>query len=357
MISGEVASHVVAAISPHIANLLKTADQMEANVKEVEKIVERTNGQELPAQTPAPNANTLSYSNADGSPDLNIKAITKLKNGGLILELDSATSARWIREEENRDRFLNALGTPAEMKNRVHSVIVPFVPISSPIEDTNWLRALELENNLPDDSINLAKWVKPKNKRAQNQRVAHVVLHFNDPHPANKVLKEALDARHPENSMPYFPTNESWTQVLLPPKPMLYRKQLPMSAEPKETNDNYLNLRQTTLDYGPSRNIGERQRTMQPPPPTREYPGTRGVGGTRGIGGSRSTGGTRGQFSPASSSNRIPVGSQRQGTQRTITSFLSSQQTISDPTPIHSNIVSNETRSLTASPPLTPIDE
>ncbi|KIK90503.1 hypothetical protein PAXRUDRAFT_127704, partial [Paxillus rubicundulus Ve08.2h10] len=130
---------------------------------------------------------------------------------------------------------------------------------------------------------------------AQNQCVAHVLLHFNDPHPANKVLKEglyvckeklclhkdkkepirctkcqrwrhitanchadhdmcttcggehrtnlcdshnacycisckdnnhsisdhhcpayeqeceALDARHPENTMPYLPTNKSWT--------------------------------------------------------------------------------------------------------------------------------------------------
>ncbi|KIJ11279.1 hypothetical protein PAXINDRAFT_15817 [Paxillus involutus ATCC 200175] len=225
MISGEVASHIVAAISPHITNLMKTVDQLETNTKEVERLAERINGQDPPTQISTLNTNTPSYSNAvkgsnpqshpmidaavaragvkerqilldivdgeplyrteqtaasiakdvqkvltsirqDGSPNLNIKAITKLKNGGLILELDSAASAKWLREEENRDCFLNALGTPAEMKNRIHSVIVPFIPISSPVDNTNWLRALELENNLPDNSISLAKWVKPKNKRA-----------------------------------------------------------------------------------------------------------------------------------------------------------------------------------------------
>ncbi|KIK75540.1 hypothetical protein PAXRUDRAFT_18907 [Paxillus rubicundulus Ve08.2h10] len=196
---------------------------MEANTKEVERLVERTNGQELPAQSLTLNTNTPSYSNTvkglnthphpmintavaqvgikerqilldtidggslykvdqmaasitkdiqriltsikqDESLDLNIKAITKLKNGGLILELDSATSANWIREEEHKDHFLTTLGIPAEMKSRMHSVIVPFIPISSPIKDTNWLRAVEFENNLPNNSINLVKWVKPKNK-------------------------------------------------------------------------------------------------------------------------------------------------------------------------------------------------
>ncbi|KAF8833014.1 hypothetical protein BDN67DRAFT_875952, partial [Paxillus ammoniavirescens] len=121
-------------------------------------------------------------------------------------------------------------------------------------------------------------------KQAPNQRVAHVLLQFNDPHPANKILKDGLyvfkeklclhkhkkepvrcanchdgydtcakcgeehrtnmctshetrycvscednshcsndrhcpaykqectilNAKHPESSMPYFPTNESW---------------------------------------------------------------------------------------------------------------------------------------------------
>ncbi|KAG0695714.1 hypothetical protein DFH29DRAFT_1005212 [Suillus ampliporus] len=40
--------------------------------------------------------------------------------------------------------------------------------------------------------------------------------------PADLVLR--IDAKHPENSMLYFPTNDEWTQVMLPPKPVPYRK-------------------------------------------------------------------------------------------------------------------------------------
>ncbi|KAF8833013.1 hypothetical protein BDN67DRAFT_1018055 [Paxillus ammoniavirescens] len=132
---------------------------MEANTKEIEKLIERANGQESSTQTRTPNTNTP-YSDAvknshtqvhpmintavaragikdrqilldtidegslykmeqmaasiakevqkvltsikqDNSPNLNIKAVTKLKNRGLILELDSAQSAKWLQEQGN----------------------------------------------------------------------------------------------------------------------------------------------------------------------------------------------------------------------------------------------------------------
>ncbi|KIK90502.1 hypothetical protein PAXRUDRAFT_35297 [Paxillus rubicundulus Ve08.2h10] len=180
MISGEVASHVVAAISLHITNLMKTADQLETNTKEVERLVERINGQDPPTQISTPNTNTPSYSNTvkgsnpQSHPMINTaerQILLAIVNGEPLYRteqtatsiakdvqrLNSAASAKWLWEDENQDHFLNALGTPVEMKNRIHSVIVPFVPISSPVDNTNWLRALELENDLPDNSISLVK--------------------------------------------------------------------------------------------------------------------------------------------------------------------------------------------------------
>ncbi|KAG1864107.1 hypothetical protein C8R48DRAFT_602077, partial [Suillus tomentosus] len=66
-----------------------------------------------------------------------------------------------------------------------------------------------------------------------------------------------IDAKLPENSMPYFPTNEDWTQVMLPPKPAPYQKpieQLPPEARPP--------LRQTNLPYENRRNYGKPSRGM-----------------------------------------------------------------------------------------------
>ncbi|KIK81437.1 hypothetical protein PAXRUDRAFT_35874 [Paxillus rubicundulus Ve08.2h10] len=201
IISGEVTSQVVIAISPHMANLLQMAEQMETNTKELEKLIDKTNEQATSSQSCTQNANSPSYSDAerqilleaiegnslykpgktaasiakevqkilttikqDDCPDLNIKAITKLKSGGLILELNSMSLAKWLRKEGNCKHFLNALETPVEMKYHTYTVIVPFIPISTPIEDTNWRRALEMENNLTENSVILTKWIKPKHK-------------------------------------------------------------------------------------------------------------------------------------------------------------------------------------------------
>ncbi|KAF8833664.1 hypothetical protein BDN67DRAFT_860256, partial [Paxillus ammoniavirescens] len=77
-----------------------------------------------------------------------IKALTHLKNGELIQELNSAEAARWVRQGTNKEAFLGVLDMPAELKERQYPVVIPFLPISSPIHDTDWLRTLELENNL-----------------------------------------------------------------------------------------------------------------------------------------------------------------------------------------------------------------
>ncbi|KIJ10226.1 hypothetical protein PAXINDRAFT_16733 [Paxillus involutus ATCC 200175] len=82
------------------------------------------------------------------------------------------------------------------VKNQIYLVIVPFIPVSSPIDNANWLHALEIENDLPKGSVNLARWIKPKEKRTPQQRVVHLMLQLNDPHPANKIIKEGLYTDH-----------------------------------------------------------------------------------------------------------------------------------------------------------------
>ena len=62
---------------------------------------------------------------------------------------------------------------------------------------------------------------------------------------------EELDARTPENAMPYFPTDEPWTQVLLPPRPSgpIVHAQPPQRAqEPRQ--------RQLTLGKNPAGQFG-----------------------------------------------------------------------------------------------------
>ncbi|KAI6037447.1 hypothetical protein BKA83DRAFT_4486480 [Pisolithus microcarpus] len=70
----------------------------------------------------------------------------------------------------------------------------------------------------------------------------------------------SMDERTPENSMPYFPMEEAWTQVLAPPKPTLQLiKTRPPPSQPRPPAQQY--LWQTTLGEAMTfRNTGPRGR-------------------------------------------------------------------------------------------------
>ncbi|KIK76815.1 hypothetical protein PAXRUDRAFT_36870 [Paxillus rubicundulus Ve08.2h10] len=166
---------------------------------------------------------------------------------------DSTLSAQWICHDDNKRKFLEALRRPTGIKEPLFPILVPFLPISSPVETLDWLCMVELENNLPAGSVNSARWVKPVIHRAQNQNCnaqhdtcaicghehrtkncsSYKTLHCvscevddhssNDQHcPTYEDKCATLNAKHPESSMMYYPTSEPWTQVMLPPKPAPY---------------------------------------------------------------------------------------------------------------------------------------
>ncbi|KIK91621.1 hypothetical protein PAXRUDRAFT_34868 [Paxillus rubicundulus Ve08.2h10] len=300
LISEEVTKHVIMAIAPQMATIMKAAERIESNMKEIEKTLDKANEQAVFSLTTPANTNPLSYSNTvktmnaqfhptvntawqvlmdtvegkplygeeqtavsiakdiqrilasikqDNTPKLNIKAITKLKNGGLVLESNSTASA-------------------------------------------------------------------------------------NDHHCPVYIQKcTLLDAKHPENSMLYFPTEETWTQVLLPPKPTPYCKPAPQPVQ-LDNSHNRTNFKQMMLEYRPSQN--ERWQIRHTLSATRGHLGTR----------------VRFSPGPASLSNQIPIGSLWQCT---ITSYLNTQQnhtnTSSSPStlsPPENN--NNMIHSLTSSP-------
>jgi len=66
--------------------------------------------------------------------------------------------------------------------------------------------------------------------------------------PEYKSQLKALNARTPENSMPYFPTEEPWMQVALPPKPSgPITPSQPHPAEACQPDDT--SVQQWTLDW------------------------------------------------------------------------------------------------------------
>ncbi|KAF9789347.1 hypothetical protein BJ322DRAFT_1018027 [Thelephora terrestris] len=119
-----------------------------------------------------------------------LRTITLLKNGGLLLELDSTDSADWLRTPRVRESFLVGLGSGANIKDRTYQVIVQFVPIQFDPEDQEHLRQYELYNGIEANSVLKAEWIKPIKARTSIQRVATMRVYHRDAESANKILSE-----------------------------------------------------------------------------------------------------------------------------------------------------------------------
>ena len=117
--------------------------------------------------------NTVWASAPEPRPDKpKLKTTTLLRNGGLLLELNSPTSAAWVRKEQNRKSFLENLGSGANIKDRSYQVIANFVPIRFNPESNKHLRMYEEHNGLEQNSILKAEWIKPPKDRNERQTVA-----------------------------------------------------------------------------------------------------------------------------------------------------------------------------------------
>ena len=119
-----------------------------------------------------------------------IKAAILMRNGGLLLELDSPESANWLLDDSNRTRFLDNIGSGACIKDRSYQVIVQFAPVQFQPEDKENIRTFETTNGLPANSVLKAEWIKPVKDRKPNQNVATLRVYHKDASSANHVLSK-----------------------------------------------------------------------------------------------------------------------------------------------------------------------
>jgi hypothetical protein len=136
-----------------------------------------------------------------------LRTITLLKNGGLLLELDSTDSADWLRTPRVRESFLVGLGSGANIKDRTYQVIVQFVPIQFDPEDQEHLRQYELYNGIEANSVLKAEWIKPIKARTSIQRVATMRVYHRDAESANKILSEGASVFN-KSTVPRKPKKE-----------------------------------------------------------------------------------------------------------------------------------------------------
>lgn len=70
----------------------------------------------------------------ENGPDLKIKSLFQLKNGGILLELSSKEAVEWAKQPEHQQRFINATGGKLNIKNRLYNPVVHSYRFGQPFQ-------------------------------------------------------------------------------------------------------------------------------------------------------------------------------------------------------------------------------
>ena len=125
-------------------------------------------------------------------PDLQLKSLRVLHNGGILLEFPSKQAVNWLKENDCLQKLADATGGKLMFKDRSYNVVVPFMPTATFIEESETLKLIENENGLPPGPIAVARWIKPAHCRNTGQRVAHALFRLTTPEAANTLIKNSM---------------------------------------------------------------------------------------------------------------------------------------------------------------------
>ncbi|KIK34516.1 hypothetical protein CY34DRAFT_97858 [Suillus luteus UH-Slu-Lm8-n1] len=232
----------------------------------------------------------------DSTPPGDIRSVAPLRNGGLVVELESEHLALWLGGVEGRALLEGHFDSAVSFRNRTFPIVLEYLPIHLQIEQTEFLRKIEEENCLPTDTLSSIRWIKPPLRHSQTQRKAFALLQVSTASYANDILRDGicidserfavrkdrkeptrcakcqryghiarnctasldtcgtcsgdhrttqncpefirrcdlLNEKFPENRMPYFPTELAWTHAIQPPPPP--KPPLPTSPSPSTTS-------------------------------------------------------------------------------------------------------------------------
>lgn len=127
-----------------------------------------------------------------GAVNVKIRSISKLRNGGALVEMESDEATSWLADKDNRKDFASKIGPTVKFCSRVHNLIVFNVPLALDPENPKHRQEICEANNLDQDTISAAKWAKPINRRTPEQRTAHLIVTYTNADAANRAISNGL---------------------------------------------------------------------------------------------------------------------------------------------------------------------
>ena len=122
------------------------------------------------------------------------RAVSQLRNGSVLMELDSEEAVTWFAEGAVCKQVLEKLHLAATIKPRLYQVLVQFVLLSFWPDREADLCKTEEANNFKAGGIVRAHWVKPAARCKPSQTCGH--LAFQSPQFANNMLAHGLIIEH-----------------------------------------------------------------------------------------------------------------------------------------------------------------
>ena len=121
-----------------------------------------------------------------------VQEVFKLRNGSMILQFASKEAADWLRIPVNEAAFTCKFDPDTAIRDRVHPIMVPRIPITFDPNNPKHLREVEEVNRMHPNTIKKARWIKPIYRRTQGQRCAHAIFTISSAADANRLLKDGI---------------------------------------------------------------------------------------------------------------------------------------------------------------------
>ena len=125
-------------------------------------------------------------------PGTEVQEVIKLRNGSILIQFINKKAADWLRVPENEAAFTRRFDPDTNIRDCVHPIMVPRVPLTFNPDNPTHLREVEEVNRMPINSIKKARWIKPKYRRTAGQSCAHAILSITSAAEANKILKDGI---------------------------------------------------------------------------------------------------------------------------------------------------------------------
>ena len=140
--------------------------------------------------------NTFDDIRGTESPPILIKALTNMRNGGVVVEFSNSEVVKWSKTPSIRSALTRKVASNIRIKDRLFSLVLSFVPICINFENADTLRNIEMVNELPENSIVKLRWIKDPARRSPTQRIAHAFISLSSPQVANQIIREGLCVNH-----------------------------------------------------------------------------------------------------------------------------------------------------------------